>query len=268
MAPRPIKELVAEADKLAQAGAIELTLVAQDLTAWRDDKGHDLGDLAKALAKTPIEWLRLMYAHPLGISEKLILKLANNRKVVPYLDMPLQHSSPSILRAMGRPVTDPLALIEKIRSWWPLVALRTTVMVGFPGETPADFEKLMDFVKAARFDNLGVFQYEPEEPAPATLLPGRVPKAIQRKRRELVMLAQKKISLSINAERLNQYYDVLVEGPSPDNPYVMIGRTKFQAPEVDGLVYFDGEQPKTGTLVEAFAVNVAAYDMVVQIQAR
>jgi ribosomal protein S12 methylthiotransferase len=258
---KPLEELVAEAEGLARGGALELTLVAQDLTAWVD-RDLGLGDLVEALAGiSGLRWLRLMYAHPLGTGEKLIKRLAQIEKVVPYLDLPLQHAAPGVLKRMGRPAGDPLALIKRLRKWWPGVALRTTIMVGFPGESEADFETLKAFVLAAEFEHLGVFQFQPEEPTPAASLPGRIPKATQRKRRAQIMGLQKKIALSHNRARVGQEREVLVEGPSPDSDLVMVGRASFQAPEVDGLFYFDGPQPKSGQMVKAKVLKARAYDL-------
>jgi ribosomal protein S12 methylthiotransferase RimO len=276
---RPIGELVAEARSLVASGVLELTLVAQDLTAYRD-QGQDLGDLVTALAAvTGLKWLRLMYAHPLGLSTKLIKKLAQSPLVVPYLDLPFQHASVDVLKRMARPAKDPLELVKRLRSWWPNVALRTTLMVGFPGETEADFKILEDFIEAAKFDHVGVFEFTPEEPALAATMPNQVPKSLAKKRRAKLMRLQKKISLAHNLARVGQEYEVLVEGPAPDSPLfsedkgalasglpedgpvVMVGRAYFLAPEVDGLIYFDGPQPKAGQMVKAKIIKAKTYDL-------
>jgi tRNA A37 methylthiotransferase MiaB len=138
-------------------------------------------------------------------------------------------------------------------------------MVGFPGETEADFAALRSFVEEARFDHLGVFAFEPEEPAPAAKFSGKVLKAVQRKRRAQILSAQKKISLDLNRARVGTEYEILVEGPSPDSPLVMAGRAYFQAPEVDGLIYFDGRQPKSGQMVRARATQARAYDLAARL---
>ncbi|MDR1084893.1 MAG: 30S ribosomal protein S12 methylthiotransferase RimO [Deltaproteobacteria bacterium] len=262
---RPMDELLSEAGTLAENGVLELTLVAQDLTAWQY-RGLDLGDLAAGLAEIKeLRWLRLMYAYPKNLTEKLIGRIAGIDKVVPYLDLPLQHASPKILRRMGRPGQPPLKLVEKLRKWWPGVALRTTLMVGFPGETEEDFELLADFVREARFENLGVFKFEPEDKVRASSFPNRVPLRSQKKREAEILGLQKAISREINGQRVGREFDVLTEGASPDSPLVMTGRTVFQAPEVDGLTYFDGEQPDSGRIVRATVVKVQAYDLAVSL---
>jgi tRNA-2-methylthio-N6-dimethylallyladenosine synthase/ribosomal protein S12 methylthiotransferase len=136
-------------------------------------------------------------------------------------------------------------------------------MVGFPGESEADFARLIELVVAARFDNLGVFAYAPEEPAPAAKMPGRPPKSVARQRRGQLMRVQKKISLTNNLARVGQEFEVLVEGPAPDSPLVQMGRAYFQAPEVDGVVYFDGPRPPSGQLVRARVIQAKAYDLAV-----
>jgi tRNA A37 methylthiotransferase MiaB len=160
---------------------------------------------------------------------------------------------------------DHLALVRRLRKWWPRAALRTTLMVGFPGETEEEFESLLSVVEEARLDHLGAFAFEPEEPAPAAKFPGQVPKALQRKRRAKVLAAQKKISLAHNRARVGSELEVLVEGPSQDSPLVMAGRAYFQAPEVDGLIYFDGQQPKAGQMVRARATQARAYDLAARL---
>jgi len=258
--------LVAEAAELAGGGVMELTLVAQDLTAYGRDQGRPgaLLDLVRRLAETPgLAWLRLLYAYPEGLTEKLVRGLAEISKVLPYLDLPLQHAAPDLLRRMGRPAAPPLRLVERLRRWWPGLALRTTLMVGFPGETEAHFAELQGFVARAAFDHLGVFKFSPEPGARAANFPGQVPAGIKEKRRRAVLAAQKRVSLARNRARLGQVVEVLVEGPA-EGP-VMAGRAWFQAPEVDGLIYFDGDQPETGRLVQARLVKASAYDLVARI---
>ena len=265
----PEDQLVREAETLAAAGVRELTLVAQDLTAYGRDQGRPgaLPGLVKALSKVKgLDWLRLLYAYPERLSEGPVKDLANTPKVVPYLDLPFQHASAGILKRMGRQrPTPPLALVDNLRRWWPGLALRTTLIVGFPGETETHFAELMDFVNQAAFDHLGVFKFSPEPEAPASRFPDQVAQGIKEKRRRRVMAAQRKISLAGNKARLGQIVPVLVEGPDEENELVMTGRGPFQAPEVDGRIYFDGDQPRPGQIVDTLLIKAAPYDLVGQI---
>jgi ribosomal protein S12 methylthiotransferase len=263
---RPLDGLLAEAALLAGAGVRELTLVAQDLTAWRQgDLG--LADLARALSGIDgLEWLRLMYAYPERLGRRLVGELARVPKLVPYLDVPIQHASPGILRAMGRKAADPLPLVRGLREWWPGLALRTTLMVGFPGETEEDFGLLAAFLEEASFDQAGVFKFSPEEGARASALPGQVPASVRERRRRRLMSVQRRVSLARNRARVGQEKTVLVEGPSADSPLVMTGRADFQAPEVDGLIVFDGRQPLPGQMVRARLLKAGPYDLVAGIE--
>jgi tRNA-2-methylthio-N6-dimethylallyladenosine synthase/ribosomal protein S12 methylthiotransferase len=260
--------LAEEAAELAAGGVRELTLVAQDLTAYgRDQKRPGaLLSLVRRLAATPgLAWLRLLYAYPEGLTEKLVRGLAETPKVAPYLDLPFQHAAPELLRRMGRPSSPPLGLVEKLRRWWPGLSLRTTLMVGFPGETESHFAELLNFVREASFDHLGVFKFSPEPGVRAAGFPGRLPPAVKEKRRRAIMAAQRQVSLARNRARLGQVVEVLVDGPAAGSGPVMTGRAWFQAPEVDGLIYFDGEQPETGRLVQAKLVKASAYDLAARL---
>lgn len=264
----PLERLAEEAKELAGGGVRELTLVAQDLTAYGRDQGRPgaLPDLVRRLSETPgLVWLRLLYAYPEGLTERLVKGLAGIPKVLPYLDLPLQHAEPVILRRMGRPPAPPLALVERLRRWWPGLALRTTLMVGFPGETEAHFARLLYLVAEAGFDHLGVFKFSPEPGVRAADFPDQVPAAVKEKRRRAILKAQKQVSLARNRARLGRTAEVLVEGPADAGGLVMAGRAWFQAPEVDGLVYFDGEQPEPGRLVQARLVKASAYDLVARL---
>jgi len=262
------ERLVEEAVCLAAGGVLELTLVAQDLTAYGRDQGRpgSLLGLVRRLADTPgLAWLRLLYAYPEGLNEKLVRGLAETPKVLPYLDLPLQHASPELLRRMGRPASPPLGLVERLRRWWPGLALRTTLMVGFPGETEAHLAELLKFVGQAGFDHLGIFKFSPEPGTRAADFPGQLPAAVKEKRRRAVMAAQKRVTLARNRARLGQTVEVLVEGPAEGAGPVMAGRAWFQAPEADGLIYFDGDQPETGRLVSARLIKASAYDLAARL---
>ncbi|MDR1545794.1 MAG: 30S ribosomal protein S12 methylthiotransferase RimO [Deltaproteobacteria bacterium] len=288
--PRPLDELLAEAQALVASGVKELTLVAQDLTAWRGglagqarlaggpkaqagpkgprglavraEPAGDLALLARELAAVPgLRWLRLMYAYPERLAEKLVRALARIDGLTPYLDVPFQHASPNVLKRMGRGTGDALALTRRLRSWWPDLALRTTLMVGFPGETEEDFDQLVRLVEEGRFDQAGVFKFSPEEGARAAGFAGQLPAAVKEKRRRTLMARQRKVSLALNRARVGQRVEILVEGPAAETDLVMTGRASFQAPEVDGLIYFDGHQPRPGQLVQARLTGAGAYDL-------
>ena len=264
-----LEDLAEEAARLAGGGALELTLVAQDLTAYGRDQGAPgaLLSLVRRLSATPgLAWLRLLYAYPEGLSEKLVRGLGATPKVLPYLDLPLQHAAPELLRRMGRPSSSPAALLKRLRRWWPGLALRTTMMVGFPGETEAHFAELLNFVIESEFDHLGVFKFSPEPGVRAANFPDQVPAAIKEKRRRALMAAQRRVSLAKNRARLGQTAEVLVEGPTEGTGPVMTGRAWFQAPEVDGLVYFDGDQPEAGRLVQARLIKASAHDFIARAE--
>jgi ribosomal protein S12 methylthiotransferase len=260
----PADRLAAEAEALAASGVRELTLVAQDITSYGRDlsRPNALAGLVRRLADIPnLAWLRLLYAYPERLSEALVKDLAAIPRVVPYLDVPLQHIHPEILRRMGRRSVKP-GLPDTLRRWWPGLALRTTIIVGFPGETEAHFEELLAWVGEAAFDHLGVFKYSPEAGTPAAGFAGQVPQGIKEKRRRRLLAVQRKISLARNRARVGQVVPVLVEGPDADQGLVMTGRAPFQAPEVDGLIYFEGEPPRTGDLVPTLLVKAGPYDLV------
>ena len=262
------KDLLAEAKSLVKNGVVELTLIAQDLTVYGRDlkSGENLLSLVAKLSEIKnLKWIRLLYAYPERLSPDWAKSLAQMPKVAPYLDIPFQHASPKILKMMGRPHrVGVLVQIKKLRKVWPQLALRSTMIVGFPGETDEDFQALLDLVAEAGFDHLGVFKYSREEGSPASLMKNQVPQAIKEKRRRKLMSLQRKISLAKNKERVGQIYDVLVEGPDPDSGLVFWGRASFQAPEVDGVIFFEGEQPPVGQLVKAKIIKAEHYDLLAQ----
>jgi ribosomal protein S12 methylthiotransferase RimO len=261
--PKSLERLKYEASLLVSSGVKEITMVAQDLTAWHEGE-LKFGDLVQSLAELEgLVWLRLMYAYPDDLTEKLVKRLAIcGGALIPYLDMPLQHASASLLRRMNRKAISPLKLVKSIRDWWPEAALRSTLMVGFPGETESEFEQMLKLVEEAKFENLGVFKFSPEEGARAAKLPDQIPASIKEKRRRTLMAKQRAISKAINKKRIGSTLTVLVEGASEDSPLVMVGRATFQAPEVDGLIYFDGQQPKAGQIVEVKIIKSSDYDLV------
>jgi ribosomal protein S12 methylthiotransferase len=244
MRSRTIDSLVIEATRMAGEGVREVNLVSQDSTAFGRDlaDGTDLGGLLRALAGVEgIEWIRLHYAYPIGLPESLLLAISDEDKVCNYLDMPLQHASGRMLKAMRRGVTraGQDRILERVRRFVPDVAIRSTFIVGFPGETEDDFEELVDFLRVQRFDRVGVFTYFPEDGTDAAELPDQVPEEIRLDRQRRLMEVQAEISREKLGVLVGQVVPVLIDGPSTDHEWVISGRLRTQAPEVDGQVFID-----------------------------
>ncbi len=265
----PLDCVVEEAQRLAGAGTKELVLVAQDSTAYGQDLGMKDG-LARLLdrlsADLPSVWLRVMYAYPGHVSPRLIHTLAESPQVCHYLDIPLQHSSPAVLRRMRRPhdLAQTVRTLERLRSAMPDVALRTTLMVGFPGETDQDFAGLLAFVRETQFDHVGAFMFSPQEGTAAARMPDQVPERVKRRRyRELMRVAQE-TALSVNRRWLGKEVTVLVEskgGRDDAERKLFAGRSFRDAPEVDGLVLCPGEA-LPGDLKRVRIVEALAYDLI------
>lgn len=241
---RSIESIVTEATQLAAQGVREISLIAQDSTNYGTDlyDGFMLPTLLNKITEVPgIEWVRLHYAYPGFFTDELIETIATNPKVCKYIDMPLQHSEDMILKRMRRPgrQRDTRELINKIRSRIPDVALRTSLIVGFPGETEQDFDNLCEFVKEMRFDRLGVFAYSKEEDTPASRLPDQVPDEVKEYRATSLMEIQREISREENGKRIGQLLNVLIERYDGRND-VYVGRSEFDAPDVDGEVFVTG----------------------------
>ena len=279
---RTVADLVAEAEQLAAQGTVELSLVAQDLTAYGQDlpgNGAGSGDTAKvrlqhllpALCQVEgIRWLRLHYAYPRDFPVALMDVIAEQPKVVKYLDMPLQHSSDRLLRAMkrGRDSRFLRGLLEKLRKKVPGLALRTSLIVGLPGETAADFKDLLAFVKAERFERLGVFEYSAEEGTPAATMPDQVPAALKRERFQRIMEAQQSISRRHQRAMVGRTLEVLVEGRAEETEHLLAGRHAQQAPEIDGLTYLNDGVAYPGEIVRVEITDAADYDLVGKVVGR
>ncbi|MFW5791472.1 MAG: 30S ribosomal protein S12 methylthiotransferase RimO [Desulfohalobiaceae bacterium] len=266
LASRPVEELRREAAELLARGVKEITLVAQDVTAYGRDLGlkQGLQQLLDALLPLPgLTWLRLLYLYPAGLTSELLVFLKGcGPALLPYFDVPLQHAHPDILSSMGRPFTrDPVGVVERIREYFPECALRTSLMVGYPGETEEHFAALLEFVRRARFHNLGVFTFYPEEGTPAAGLQGHVGQRVKEKRQKAVMELQAEISASILEQEVGLVRRVLVDRPDPEWPTLYQGRTWFQAPEVDGMTYVSGEQIAPGQMVQARIESASTYDL-------
>lgn len=262
---RPAGVLVNEAARLAEGGVKELVLVAQDVTQYGyPQAGTELPGLLDRLERVHgIEWIRLMYLYPETLAEPIIERLGRG-KVAPYVDIPIQHIDDSVLRAMKRGTTEAGVrfLIESIRRDRPEVAIRTTLIVGFPGESDAAFEKLRGFVEEIAFDHLGVFTFSTEPGTEAAGLKNPVPRPVRARRQKELMDLQAGISTRKNAGFVGQVLPVLVEGYSEENLGVPYGRTRYSAPEVDGLVYLDEFEGEPGELVNVRITGSSVYDLV------
>ncbi len=268
-ASKPIEQVVEEAGQLAADGVRELIVVAQDTTYYGKDLYGEprLNELLQALDQVDgIAWIRLMYFYPMYIDQALVETIARADKIVPYIDMPLQHINDTMLRRMSRRVTRAQTeeLIAMLRQGIPDLTLRTTFITGFPGETDAEFAELAEFVEAQRFDHMGVFVYSFEESTPSARLPDHVPDDLKQARREQLMAIQQQVAFDRNQERLGRQTDVLIDSPVEGETNVWIGRTREDAPDVDGLVYVTGgDAPlQEGSLVRCEFVAAQDYDLI------
>src|SRR5882724_4143018 len=262
---RPLTDIVAEVSGLARRGIQEAILVSQDTLAYgRDLPGNgDIGDLLLALSDTAMPWIRPMYLHPAHVTERLIDKWRRAR-VVPYLDMPVQHGDDAILRAMRRAVTARRMkdIVAQFREAVPGITVRTTVLVGFPGETAAAFDNLLAFVEDAAFDRLGVFTYSVEEGTPAATMPDQVPADVMAERAHQVQDLQDRLAWQRQKALYGTKQTVLVDGKSADPAFPLEGRTAGQAPEIDGVVYLRNPKLTPGRFAEVRIVEVDGYELV------
>lgn len=259
--------VIAEAEELVSAGAVELSVIAQDSTNYGRDLNikNGLSALLREFEKIAgLTWLRLMYLYPAGIDAELIEIIANSDKIVHYLDVPLQHVNNKILKSMRRPDTkDKLQhLIEELRLAMPDIVLRTTLIVGYPGETDRQFDELMDFVKWARFDALGCFKFYPESGTSAAELPGQVPDKVKQQRLDELMVAQQKIAFAANKDRIGVSLRCLVD--SVDSEGLATGRFYGQAPDIDGVCIIKHCSAKPGQFIAAKVVGTKDYDLLVE----
>lgn len=260
---RSIESIVTEAQQLAEQGVKEIVLISQITTNYGTDLYGEpkLAELLRAIGKVDIPWVRMHYAYPTGLTPNVMAAIQETPNILPYLDLPLQHSHPEILRAMNRPwqgrVND--EIIEKIKLALPNAVLRTTFIVGFPGETNHHFEHLLQFVKRHQFDHVGVFTFSAEEGTPAYDLPNQVPQAVMDARRDALMQVQQPISLKQNQQSVGEIVEVLVEQEHPSTGK-LIGRSKRFAPDVDGVVYVEG-MARLGSIVPVEITDADVYDL-------
>ena len=267
---RTSESIVREARALAERGVRELLLISQDTTFFGIDRG-ERGALARLLrelnAIDGLSWIRLLYLYPTTITDDVLAAMAECEKVCRYIDLPLQHASADVLKRMRRPGNRHTydKLLTRIRSRVPDVTLRTTLIVGFPGETDADFAELESFVADTGFDHLGVFTYSHEEGTRAFGLPDDVPAAVKRRRRNALMARQKKIVARAHKARIGTNVALLIDGPSEEHEMVLQGRLEGQAPDIDSVVYLTDCDPtdfETGALIQARVVGAEGYDLV------
>jgi ribosomal protein S12 methylthiotransferase len=262
---RPPADIIAEAGNLLETGARELVLLAQDTSAYGSDgTGASLPGLIAELDGVGVPWVRVMYLHPSGVDDGLLDAFSATKRVLPYFDLPLQHASPKILKLMGRPAWKPeetLDRLERIREKVPGAVIRTTFLVGFPGETWADFEALANLVADARFDHMGAFEYSLEEGTPAARLPDRVPADVTAERYRRLMTLQQEIIADRNNGLIGSNADVIIDKTAPSGPAV--ARAWFQAPETDGVTYVYGlsTDVRPGDIVKVKIMGHDIYDL-------
>ena len=263
---KPIEEVVREARELAADGVRELILVAQDTTYY----GLDLygrvrfAELLRELENVEgIEWIRVLYAYPIFFTDELIEVMATAKKIIPYLDMPLQHINDRVLKRMQRRVNRKatVELIEKLRQAIPDLTMRTTFIVGFPGETDAEFEELVDYVQTAKFERLGVFPYSFEPDTPATRLDGHLPEEVKSARRDRLMAAQQEIAFAYARGQVGKEIEVIVDGPDPEAPNHVVGRSHADTPDIDCTVRLKGKKLASGDIVTAKVTGADGYDL-------
>jgi ribosomal protein S12 methylthiotransferase len=262
---RPLKDIVAEVEGLARRGIQEAILVSQDTLAYgRDVSGNgDIGDLLLALSDTTMPWIRPMYLHPAHVNDRLVKTWARAR-VVPYLDMPVQHGDDGVLRRMRRAVTGRRMkdVIAQFRDAIPGLTVRTTVLVGFPGETEAEFDNLLGFVEDVAFDRLGVFTYSAEDGTPAVHMADQVPASVMAERAALVQETQDRLAWPRQKALFGTRQTVLVDGPGADPAFPFEGRLAGQAPEIDGVVLLRDAALRPGRFADVSIVEVDGYELV------
>ncbi len=264
---RTIDDLTLEAKNLQDYGVKELSLVAQDSTAYGNDLGKEQNIvrlMERLLDQTAIQWFRLLYLYPTGISDQLLQLMAENPRIVPYLDIPMQHVNDKILRSMNRRYSSEqlFETINRIRTILPDIALRTTFLVGFPGETETDFLEIETFMKKMNLDHVGVFPYANEEGCPSETFVNQVPEDEKLRRRDYLLGVQADLSAAIQKKYIGRVEPVLVEGLSSETDLLLEGRTRYQAPEVDGCVYINDGVASPGDIVQVRITDTQVYDLI------
>lgn len=271
---RQMKDIIEEVKMLSEKQNLsEIILIGQDTTSYGIDLygEYKLAELLKKLSLLELKnlkWIRLLYTHPAHYNDELIEVIANYPKICSYLDLPLQHISDKILKRMNRPVKKSyvISLINKLRDRIPNLTLRTTFIVGFPGETDKDFEELLSFVKEFRFERLGGFVFSREEGTPAYDFPQQIPARIKKARLKELMLTQQSISKEINSSYVGKEIEVLIDEIKLGKPNIVLGRTKGDAPEIDGKVIIRGDRAQVGNIIKVKVIEASEYDLVGEIQ--
>lgn len=266
-ASKSIETILAEAEELAADGARELIVVAQDTTYYGKDLYGEpkLVELLSQLEKIDgFDWIRLMYSYPMYVTDALVDVIAGSRRILPYMDLPLQHINDVMLQRMQRRVnrSETESLLERLRDRIPGLALRTTFITGFPGETKAQFEELLAFVEEQQFERLGVFTYSCEPDTPAACLPDHVPEEVKASRRDCLMATQQAIAFAQGDEQIGKTLDVILDMPVPNEEDAWVGRTAADAPDVDPVVYVTGANLAAGQIIPCEVVARSDYDLV------
>lgn len=264
---KPQEEILREARELAADGVRELILVAQDTTYYGLDLYGEvrLAELLRELDRVEgIEWIRILYAYPIHFTDELIETLAAAKRIIPYLDMPLQHASDRVLKRMQRRVNRAQTeeLLGRLRQAIPNLTMRTTFLVGFPGETEAEFQELVDFVRAQRFERAGVFPFSVEPGTPSMKLDGHLSEAVKLERRDRLMEVQQEVAFAWSQAQVGREIEVIVDGPDPEVPNHVLARGYADAPDIDGLVRVKGKKLHAGDLVHVKVTGADGYDLV------
>ncbi|MEO5378284.1 MAG: 30S ribosomal protein S12 methylthiotransferase RimO [Magnetococcus sp. DMHC-6] len=264
---RSVAHILSEVEHLVGQGVREINLVSQDSSFYGRDltPRTDLAALLERLSAVDgLVWLRVLYLYPSLVTDRLLQVMASNSKIIPYLDVPFQHSHPEVLKRMQRysPASAPERVVQRIRERVPQAVLRSAFIVGFPGESKAEFKHLLKFISRVEFDRLGVFLYSDEASAASYLLPDKVPRKVAKERRDRLMKRQQKISRRKLRALVGSQVEVLVDGPSQESEWLMVGRLAGQAPEVDGVVYFNRGDWQPGERVQVAISEAHEYDLV------
>lgn len=275
MRSKPTEQILAEAKELAADGAVELNLIGQDTTSYGTDIGYEAGlsGLLKTLDKQlkDVHWLRLMYAYPSCFTDDMIRTIADSARFVKYIDMPLQHINDKILSGMRRRVTRKQieTLLGKLRDWIPGIAIRTTFIAGVPGETDAQHQELVQFVRDFGFEMMGVFPYSQEPGTPMGRMEGQLPDDVKQQRVEELMLAQQEVAFAKSKKMIGQTIEVLIDRPAGrDEEDGFVARSQSQAPDIDSVVFVHGENLHPGQLVNVKVKDYQAYDLVAEVPKR
>jgi ribosomal protein S12 methylthiotransferase len=267
---RPIESVVLETEALVAEGIQEIILVAQDTTRYGEDiyGRYVLADLLRELARIDgLMWIRFLYAYPTRFEDRLIELIAQEARICKYVDLPLQHASDEILRRMNRQGTqaDIRRLVGKLREQIPDITIRSSFMVGFPGETEEHFLELLDFLREMEFDRIGIFKFSCEEGSPAATFPGQIAHEVADERYDRAMKLQQRISRSKMKSKVGDILDVLVEGQSEESDLVIVGRSQGEAPEIDGIVYISNGFPYIGQFRRVRITDAGDYDLVGEV---